>query len=315
MELIARVKRFFNFRQKRIDRFWSEKWIKRSLDKNACTYYIIRRADTVGLFSVVNTTLGHIQRAVKQGFVPVVDMMNYPNAYLAKEKLGIENAWEYFFEQPCNATVDEAKKGKKIVLSSGAPVSPRPDDTMSFFDNVDGELDMWRGVAKKYLRIRAEVMEDIDREYRRLFLPQDRVLGVILRGTDYVAKRPKGHPVSPDIKDVLEKTREVMAKYHCNKVFVGTEDKKYDMIFREQLGEAYISNDCPKVDYQGGITPLTRIERDRDEYLQGKEYLTTIVLLSRCNCFIGSRTSGAVGVMMLSSGFEFTYLYDLGRYA
>lgn len=145
-----------------------------------------------------------------------------------------------------------SEKRKKIILSSGAPVEPRPDDTMSFFDNVDGELDMWRGIAKKYLRIKDEVMKDIDCEYRRLFLPEDRVLGVILRGTDYVAKRPKGHPVSPNIENVLEKTKEVMEEYHCNKVFVGTEDKEYDTIFRKQLGEAYISNNCPKIDYQGG---------------------------------------------------------------
>lgn len=72
---------------------------------------------------------------------------------------------------------------------------------------------------------------------------------------------------------------------------------------------------APKLIIRAVLRRLQEIERDRDEYLRGKEYLTTIVLLSRCNCFIGSRTSGAVGVMMLSSGFEFTYLYDLGRYA
>ena len=62
------------------------------------TYYIIRRADNrTGLFSLFNTNLGHIYYAVQRGYIPVVDMMNYENCYLEESKMGVENAWEYYF--------------------------------------------------------------------------------------------------------------------------------------------------------------------------------------------------------------------------
>ena len=60
--------------------------------------------------------------------------------------------------------------------------------------------------------------------------------------------------------------------------------------------------------------PEYRISRENDYYLRGKEYLTTIVMLSRADCFIGGRTSGTVGMMLLSDGFEYSYVYNLGRY-
>lgn len=58
----------------------------------------------------------------------------------------------------------------------------------------------------------------------------------------------------------------------------------------------------------------TRIDRPNDHYLQGKDYLTQMVLLSTCNSFIGARCSGSVGVVMLADKFEHTHIFNLGRY-
>lgn len=51
------------------------------------------------------------------------------------------------------------------------------------------------------LRVKEELLKDILAIRDKLFLPKDRVLGVHLRGTDYVAtklrNRLKGHPIPP----------------------------------------------------------------------------------------------------------------------
>ncbi|MBQ6971073.1 MAG: hypothetical protein IJP86_01815 [Synergistaceae bacterium] len=54
--------------------------------------------------------------------------------------------------------------------------------------------------------------------------------------------------------------------------------------------------------------------RANDKYLRGLEYLVSILFLSRCRGFIASMTSGSTGVMCLSEGFEYLYVFDLGLY-
>ena len=309
-----RIKEMFQFKQKINNWYWSERYIRRSIDRRKPTYYIIRRAEMAGLFSIVNTTLGNIKYAVEKGYIPVVDMMNYPSAYLSNQKLKVENAWEYFFEQPAGIGVKEAYDGKKVILGSGVPTLERPDDNMDFYNNVNNQLLEWRGYVKKYLHIKSNILADIDREFNALVSPNDRVLGIEIRGTDYVAKRPPNHPIQPDLDDMIIKAREMMRIYQCNKVLVGTEDKEYCIRLKKEFGEAFLINKKEFIEYQGGITPLTRIQRDNDEYLQGVEYLTTIVMLSKCNCFLGARNSGSVGAILLSDGFEHQYIYDLGKY-
>ena len=61
------------------DNDWSEHYIKRG-DPSKLTYYIIRQNGKVGLLSnFIN------------GWLPVVNMQNYPNPYLPPEKFGKEN--------------------------------------------------------------------------------------------------------------------------------------------------------------------------------------------------------------------------------
>ena len=82
------------------DTDWSEHYIKRG-DPTKPTYYIVRRRlETTGLFARYKIIGEHIRYALSKGWLPVVDMQNYANPYLPPEKLGKENSWEYFFEQP-----------------------------------------------------------------------------------------------------------------------------------------------------------------------------------------------------------------------
>lgn len=280
------------------------------------TYYIIRRADNkTGLFSLFNTHLGHIYYALQHGYIPVIDMMNYENCYLEKSKMGVENAWEYFFEQPLGVGLEEAYAGKRVLLSDGVPIEPRPDDDMDFFRDKNGKLTKWREFVHKYIHIKDDIMKDINSEYDSLVKKGDKVLGVLVRGTDYTTLKPYQHPIQPEIDTVIRDAKEVMQKYGCNKIFVATEDIVAARKFQEEFGDSYITNKQEYIDYKVGKgVPEYRISRENDYYLRGKEYLTTIVMLSRADCFIGGRTSGTVGMMLLSDGFEYSYVYNLGRY-
>ena len=54
--------------------------------------------------------------------------------------------------------------------------------------------------------------------------------------------------------------------------------------------------------------------RDNDKYLRGLEYLISKLLLTKCKGLITARTSGSTGIMCLSEGFEYLYVFDLRTY-
>ena len=191
------------------DTDWSEHYIKRG-DPAKPTYYIIRQKFSVnGLFSWYNFSAGHIRHALSNGWIPVIDMQNYPNPYLPPEKLGKENSWEYYFEQPMKIGVKEAYDGENIILSDGKDKFPRPSMSIGF---LEGKVFSFFGRPINFLlefksfvnmgilsilKVKPERMREILTVWKKLFSPNDRVLGVKLRGTDYMALKPKAHPIPP----------------------------------------------------------------------------------------------------------------------
>lgn len=180
------------------DTNWDEHYIKRG-DPSKPTYYIIRRKwNGVGLFSNFIHFAGHIWYALSKGWRPVVDLQNYPNAYLPPEKLGKENSWEYYFEQPLRIGLEEAYSGENVVLSSENPRPHIPYQNMQFYDNKSSLTAEWRMLVKMgLLKVKDSLMKEIMDVRAKLFAPTDRVLGVLARGTDYVANKPRGHSIPP----------------------------------------------------------------------------------------------------------------------
>ena len=300
---------------------WDEHYIKRG-NPSKPTYYIIRRrANAVGLFSHFITVAGHIRRAFLNGWIPVVDMQNYSNPYLAPEKLGKENSWEYYFEQPLRIGLEEAYNSENVVLSSGVPVARPQWRGMNIYDNKNVGLAHWRALVKfGILRVKESLHQEILEERKKLFAPNDRVLGVLLRGTDYVALKPNNHPIPPSPEFVIDFIVKKIRLWKCNKIFLATEDKSIVQHFKDTFGDGF--GDFCKilnreyVDYTESATGVSviRIDRENDHFLQGKDYLTQIVILSTCKSFVTARCSGAAGVMLLGENFENTFAFDLGVY-
>ena len=141
------------------------------------------------------------------------------------------------------------------------------------------------------------------------------MLGVLLRGTDYIAKQPYYHPIPPPVEFAASTVVVKLREWQCNKIFLATEDKNILQVFKNvfknlcvTIDREYVNYDPQKFLYQ------CQIDRANDNFLQGKDYLTQIVLLSMCNSFVAARCSGSVGVMMLAESFEHTYFFNLGRY-
>ena len=141
------------------------------------------------LFSFYIYYLGCVNKYILEGYVTVIDMKSYPNIYnnfTINEK---KNPWEYLFEQPFGYTLDEVlKNAKNKEYFDCIQDKYRPSETTIFYNKV--LIDFWHDVSKKYLPIKKEIIKESKDIMKHLFKNSLLILGVKIRGTDYVATRP-----------------------------------------------------------------------------------------------------------------------------
>ena len=167
------------------------------------------------------------------------------------------------------------------------------------------------------MKIKPELMEEISKVREELFAPEDRVLGVILRGTDYLVRKLKGRPIPPPIEFAQSTVNAKLKEWKCNKFFLATEDKRILKPFKDTFGDRCVILDRAYVDYNSlkdRWVSICRIDRPNDYFLQGKEYVTQTVLAAMCNSLVASRCSCTTTVMMMQEKFEHTYFFNMGRY-
>ena len=311
------LKAYRAYKKHKEEEHWKEhmeRWGGQNPDK---TFFIVRRTSTYsGLLSLLLTHLMRIDEAIKRGCIPVVDMQNNFNVYLPEDRIGKENAWEYYFEQPMHYGLQDIKKSKNILLGSGEVPEVFPYNDVKFAGGEDGRIQYWQELAQKYIRLNQKTENYIKELQSQLFAPGDKVLGVKCRGTDYLRSKPEGHTRQPDIEQIIEKTEEVMKEQGCNKIFLSTEDETMYEKLTAHFGDAVVTNKKEYVHYEKG--PIGRVvysEDGKEKYLEGLEYLSQIILLSRCNCLVAGLTSGTIGAMLLTKGYEYSYIFDLGLYS
>lgn len=275
---------------------------------------------TGGVCLYLNRVLGACVYAELRNMIPVVDMLTLPNPFLQDDEVGYINSWKYYFEQPGRIELDEALSQRDfevVMLPCSQVIVPAQDS--KFFKNFLGQLTFWRKMFRKYIRFAPAVLERF--EYMKAKYEGMRILGVKVRGTDYVTTKPSGHPIPPTPEQVISKAREAMKENSFDAVYLATEDKKIVSAFQKAFRENLILPEVAYVDYNYDNTvPVENwlyryhIDRDNDKYLSGMEYLVSILFLSRCDGFITSGNNGSVVAMLLSDGFDYFYFFDLGMY-
>ena len=72
--------------------------------------------------------------------------------------------------------------------------------------------------------IKIELINQANNIIYLLFKNSKNILGVLARGTDYIARRPKGHPIPPNITDIIHDVKKMDEKYNYDYIFFSTED-------------------------------------------------------------------------------------------
>ncbi|GMO35689.1 MAG: hypothetical protein Ta2B_15790 [Termitinemataceae bacterium] len=286
------------------------------------TFYIIRcgvkTIEGTGLFAIVMHTLTHIAYATEHGWVPVVDLQNIDNQYLDANLLGKENAWEYFFLQPMDYTLKDIQHSKNIVISRRMD-SPRKKYYVSPLAILNDEylFMYYKNLFKNYIRYTEKVQSYLDSDYNRILKNKERVLGVLVRGTDYTLKKAPMHHIQPDFHEVIKKAQAVMESYTYTYIYIATESQECYDLFKNYFGEKlldsgqkrYSEDDLKNVQWLSQV----RFEGD-NKVCRGFEYLSTINMLSKCTSFIGGLVSPIPAVYFMADKFEYDFIYELGFY-
>ena len=293
---------------------WREQKASFGKDNPDKTFFVVRRATCkVGLFSYVMTNMGLVKYALDKGYIPVIDMQGNNNTYLEENEVGIKNAWEYYFEQPCGYNLEDITTSRNIILSSGLITEKNVYPGKEIAKDQRKCLE-WRRFFAQYLKVKETIYKEAEELRSRLF-GGEKVLGVLCRGSDYVNNRPKNHPIQPDPEDVIIKAKEIIKKYKCRWIYLATEDEKIYQRFYEVFGDELKVTTARRC----GDTGKTNIndigfQRENDKYLKGKEYLINIMLLAKCDCLLAGSVGGTYGALLMSQGYEYAHIYDLGVY-
>ena len=277
-------------------------------------FAIIRRRNcSNGLFGYYVAYIGCINACINNGYIPILDLISFPNIFNGFNKIKLnENPWELFFNQPFEFKLKDIKKYAKDIKYIICNPKNRPDTNI--YKNIF-LLNYWHNLAEKYIPIKNEIINESNIFRNYLFNNLTNILGILIRGTDYISMKPRGHPIQPNPNDVIHDAKEMDKKYKYDWIFLTTEDEIIRKKFILEIGDKLkflktkdnIKYNYTNKDYLAYNNNIKGINFT-------KIYLINIIILSKCIDIICSRTAGSLGAFIFTKGFRNSKVYYLGRY-
>lgn len=277
-------------------------------------FYVIRPItnSVEGLMALLYSVLLQISYAEIQGYTPVVDYKNYKTQY----NIADENAWECFFKQVSPYSLDDVYLSKNVILSGLNATS----EAYAYLKDRSCKLEdikKTHSLLNKYITCSPEVLKLYQKE-AEVICPES-CIGLYLRGTDYTKLKPVGEPKQPTVEDAIDMVEQYKKKYKLKHVFLVTEDadiytavkKVYEDDLKVVSFDKYINN-YTAIDFLARDGSLEQLSSD--PHTRGLNYLVKILLLSKCRCIVGGKTSGSwAACAFADEGTEFE-IFELGEY-
>ena len=162
--------------------------------------------------------------------------------------------------------------------------------------------------------LKEEFVKQMD-EYADQVIGDKKVLGVLLRGTDYTIANYVGSYRPVAIEDAITMIDERIKKYNYDKIFVATEDSNH----LEKIVETFpnkvlaVSQERYKVSDFKNVKYISDLEKEKytsNQYLASVEdttvnYFYAMFMLSRCESFISNCMCSGVNIVHSFNGGKF----------
>lgn len=266
--------------------------------------------------------LQHLSYGIEQGWIPIVDWENYgPFSHGEDYPInGTKNCWEYFWKQPSEYTLEEVYQSKNVILSDQNTRNYGFIPNTAFQRPLNKYADMLAHRCPKYDKLVAlnqPTREYIDAHEHSLFPEGSRILGVSIRAMSYGTDgryELKDHPIQPEINDLIRTIKKTMEDWEMDYVFFACEGEHATQAMRDAFGEKLLVihrkryEKHPTDDFNPLYVPGQRYQTNLD-------YLTEMVLLSRCNSLLASMSSGVrAAIIWNANRYEHMSIIDNGLF-
>jgi len=308
-------------------------------------YMVLRFSRNYGPGSLIPTMIESFMWSYEMGFTPVVVCADEEALRSDDFMHLIDNRWNDLFEQ------EELETGNYTILVGAintAYSSASVQAKLYYKKNNRGYLDLtekdWRVIFgqynhyfRKYIRIKDEILEEVDSLWKDICKDNDRILAVFLReefSIDRSLLIPGDglyrHPWVKEVKDILDVVDYEKTQAECNKIFVATAFKDTITQFQDRFGtENIVFLDRDRENFSDYKRFRTNVFKDRAityeifrrneksfkfDLINRREYLKEILLCSRCNCMVGHMCSGTRTCLIINGGV-FDYYSMLPNHA
>ena len=289
------------------------------------TFYIIRSINHKSRFYVgpVNNlfanyfyVISHLQYAKNNGWIPVVDQLNYPVYNSVSCSInGSNNAWEYFWKQPSDYTLEEVYNSYNVVLSKQNWFS---EYDMGYEKNnyLDKDIITFYANLSEKIQLNEEVKKILTIKCESFFPDNGKILGVNYRFGGHSLNHydaAYGHPIQPDIKLLTELVLNVMQDKGFKYVFLASDTTEGIEYFKNILQDKLLYVKRNRLSEQFDRSSTKQYLKNMDLYTHTLEYIYEMEILSRCNGLIGSINSGfRYAIIKNNNKFEYLNVLDYG---
>lgn len=279
-------------------------------------YIVLRRCEGYGcgMFSYLLYFMPILMEIDNLEMKFAIDMKNYRNVYLSE--IGGDNAWEYFYEQPCGIHLEDVLSEEFIFSDFLRKPKKNNINYKKLFNGSKKEILKWNQIYSKYIRLKPKLKNKIDEEERKIRqkIRNKKILGVKFRCTDYVPEKiPDGHYFQATTKEMIEYTKKYMRDYSYDYIFLAVEEEEALHQFQSELGDKVLNFDCKLIsNYQDGTAALIASEIVGKRQA-GEDYIITISLLSKCDALLTSINSGSIMSVIINGGkYDNIFCVDKG---
>lgn len=281
---------------------------KISRHKRCMEFYIGEFGYTHFNVSYLKNMISLMVYSMYKGYIPVINV-NHDN----QESI----QWEWYFEQPSNiiamGDISEYKREKSNIC-----IGDYKPTFMDIFNLGNEDFLVWSFLFQKLIIFNNKTNEYIQHEMN--LIQKGKTLGLLLRGTDYITLKPKGHPIQPKTEEVLRVAEEWMHKKGYKYIYVATEEKRLLNMVIEYFGEQKVlTNNRSYYDekyYKGNPCVISSIKLydENDNYKRGLEYLSSLVILGNCDGLISGNSGGVQFALYYSKTYKDIYVFNKGFY-
>ncbi len=255
-------------------------------------FYVIKRTPGAGLFSNLIYVFNHLELAIRNNFIPIIDMKNFITIYNERKKINSSfNTWDYYFEKINNYKLNEVYKSQNVIITKN-----------KFFKQFSNTItsNKFANIGESYIKIKSKFINESNNFFNKNL--NYNTLAVHYRGTSY--KTSANHPFPATHEQAINKINKLISLHNYKKIFLCTEDKEFFNKMKKnfQSNLHYINSYRSYKD-----DAFKKFPRKLHRYKLGCEILLEALIISKCKGFLHAQTNVSEFVKYLDKRNQIKY--------